>query len=455
MKIKNTNEEIVLHLMLNKNEFYSSLDENDFNDYYCREIFKTITSLYKNKHIIDTATVANQYKDNSISQYIFDIYTDGLALQPNTYYIKLLKEETNKKQLLSKLQDASSKLINGYETKQVIQDLESHIEKINNNQKLSSVDDFDTEYSIKSLISDLSNNAEGYKTGYKDLDKVVTFKNGTINIVAARPSHGKTSMMLNLFCNMAELYQNKKFYFISYEESLKKITLKTLSILSKDFTKDIQEYLLGNKLYNSHDPNFPFNVGLKKYTEYNSTGRIRIIYGSLDIESLCYSIESLKTKCKDSLGVIFIDYIQEIPSRLKHQSRQIELHYICRQLLNVATKTDVVIVLGSQMNRGAVGGNVTSDTLREADDLLNVSNTILSIVNEKKLWEDNNPQSICNMGDSPDLDIRIMKNRDGESGSIIPLKFESEKLLIRDMTKSESIDWKSKKEQYGKKSIGR
>lgn len=77
-------------------------------------------------------------------------------------------------------------------------------------------------YTLDDLQQDLTKTKDGLKTGYKSLDAFVRIPNEAITLVAGRPSHGKTTFMLNLFKNLIEEYSNLHFYFFH----MKKLDLK-------------------------------------------------------------------------------------------------------------------------------------------------------------------------------------------------------------------------------------
>ena len=64
-----------------------------------------------------------------------------------------------------------------------------------------------------------------------------------MTIIAGRPKHGKTTFLYNLMMQMAEssLYDDKKFYFFSYEENGNRIKQKMLSRILEPKFKTIKK----------------------------------------------------------------------------------------------------------------------------------------------------------------------------------------------------------------------
>jgi len=81
------------------------------------------------------------------------------------------------------------------------------------------------------LLDEIANIPPAYKTGYSSLDSFIGFTPGAITLIGGRPSHGKTTLMFNLLLQMSNYYKDEKFYFFSYEEPVKNISVKLLNRL--------------------------------------------------------------------------------------------------------------------------------------------------------------------------------------------------------------------------------
>ena len=74
-------------------------------------------------------------------------------------------------------------------------------------------------YRLADLETDLATMAEGLWTGYESLDQILRIPAGAITILAGRPGHGKTTLQLNLLLSLARCYEDRQFFFFSYEEA--------------------------------------------------------------------------------------------------------------------------------------------------------------------------------------------------------------------------------------------
>jgi len=149
---------------------------------------------------------------------------------------------------------------------------------------------------------------------------------------------------------------------------------------------------------------------------------------------------------KYDTGAVLIDYIQKVKSNRTYQSRQLEIQDISRQLLETSLACSVPIVLGAQVNREVKGiEGLTLDTLREAGDIEQDANLVLGLWNKTQNKEDleRDRQSVYH-DKSPaqatdsvvDLDVVVMKNRDGVTNQKATLSFDRPVLKLKDREKA-------------------
>ncbi len=277
-------------------------------------------------------------------------------------------------------------------------------------------------YTVNNLKADLSNIQEGLKTGYKSIDKTIQIPQEAITIIAGRPSHGKTTTLLNFFVNMVKLYPDREFYFFSYEEPKNQILLKILNILSGECINEannlsnLEGYLRGgiNKLPKINEA----IITLQSWTESH---RLVVCDHPFFVDDLGKEIASLKERGK--MGAIFIDYIQKIKFRGKSSTRQLELQKISESILETAKFNSVPIILGAQLGRGSTKSEVLRlDNLREAGDIENDAKLVLGIWNGAK--ESADAKGDSSMNRMVDLDLVVLKNRNGPSNQTISLVFD-------------------------------
>ncbi|MBX9922927.1 MAG: toprim domain-containing protein [Rhabdochlamydiaceae bacterium] len=277
-------------------------------------------------------------------------------------------------------------------------------------------------YTVENLKADLSKIQEGLKTGYKSIDSTIQIPQEAITIIAGRPSHGKTTTLLNFFVNMVKLYPEREFYFFSYEEPKNQILLKILNILSGEFINEannlanLEGYLRGgiNKLPK-------INEAMATLQSWTESHRLVVCDHPFFVDDLGREIARLKERGK--MGAIFIDYIQKIKFRGKASTRQLELQKISETILETAKFNSVPIILGAQLGRGNTKAEVLRlDNLREAGDIENDAKLVLGIWNGSKETADGKGETLASR--KIDLDLVVLKNRNGPSNQTISLVFD-------------------------------
>lgn len=277
-------------------------------------------------------------------------------------------------------------------------------------------------YTVENLKADLSKIQEGLKTGYKSIDKAITIPQEAITIIAGRPSHGKTTTLLNFFVNMVKLYPEREFYFFSYEEPKNQILLKILNILSEEFITEASNLAnLEGYLRAGADKRPKINEAMATLQSWTESHRLVVCDHPFFVDDLSKEIAHLKERGK--MGAVFIDYIQKIKFRGKSSTRQLELQKISETILETAKFNSVPIILGAQLGRGNNKSEVLRlDNLREAGDIENDAKLVLGIWNgAKEVAESKGDSSMNRM---VDLDLVVLKNRNGPSNQTISLTFD-------------------------------
>ena len=302
-------------------------------------------------------------------------------------------------------------------------------------------------YTSEHFIADIQQRREGYSTGWSGLDEYALIPSEALTIVAGRPSHGKTTVMLNMLYNLVTANPEESFYFFSYEETRSQLALKLMTIISGvqldqyKNTHKIEEYYKTGRLDTSYTKNLTEAQAKAKLDEAKDTyddliksGRLWIIDEPLQVTDLCGTIDSLKGQA----GAIFIDYIQKIKSKYNVQSRQVEIQKISGDLLDTAKRSGVAIILGAQLNRLAEKGeakHISLDQLRESGDIEQDANLVLGLYNHARADYDVNPDSDRSSEPITTIDVKVLKNRSGATNVYTPLSFDSPILTLTEDAK--------------------
>lgn len=154
----------------------------------------------------DESDIELNIKKNEVITELENTFLAGDEI--DTYELQKVRIQEDTDHIKQQLQEAINK-----------KDIPQIIEKSNKyNKKIYEDGVYDQPYSKSDYKEDMVKEIIGYKTGFSDLDNLVAIEPGTLTMIAGRPSHGKTTMMLNMYRNMIQADEDKSFLFYSYEE---------------------------------------------------------------------------------------------------------------------------------------------------------------------------------------------------------------------------------------------
>lgn len=394
--------------------------------------------LHSLKHPVEQETVKS-----FIGKEIFCLPAERLPYLEESIssYSMLKNKEENNKEYVRAL-DIALKL--GHEGKydESIQSMEKKIAEIK--AKSSNNSSILAPYNFEDLQRDVANIHEGFITGYSELDKIVRIQPGAITIIAGRPSHGKTTLMMNILSNVIGIYPNLSFIYFTYEESRIQICLKLISIFCAEPIDNIQNYhgysnnltQISHYIKNHDKINPVLETGTGLFKEYVDDKRLWVIDESYYIDTLINQLYNFKNIYP--LGAVFVDYIQKIKTTGRFGTRQLELQKISGQLLEASTKLSIPIILGCQLGRDKEHKNkVRLDNMREAGDIEQDANLVIGIYNDAMQKAQDEGKQL--LQPEVDLKLTVLKNRNGEVNQEIHLSYNRPIWLIKGRNENEAI----------------
>lgn len=224
----------------------------------------------------------------------------------------------------------------------------------------------------------------GYLVKQNGTSQRLRLPSGKLTEIAGATGHGKTLFLLNLLLNVARLNPDRRFVLFTYEEDSDTIIGYLLNIYLSDLNLMrggdwrtnrilIDEYLKGEGTTNFNPSSVPEFLRRKDlfFRQYIETGRILVNYVESDSSELCRSIRFLSAP-ENNIGGVFVDYFQYInpDPKKKFPTRQEALKNICIELKDIATETQLPVVLACQFNQEVLAPtDVLLNKIGEAGDI--------------------------------------------------------------------------------------
>jgi len=255
-------------------------------------------------------------------------------------------------------------------------------------------------------IEDIKQSGVGLSTGFDSIDKLLNgLRNGTLTVIAGRPSMGKSTLAMNFANNISK---NKSVLFYSLEMTQVQLMMKIVSSETDIPLWKVER----NQL--TEDENDRWYKALAKAGDKNMT---IIDKGGISAEDIVVKARQLHGE--KELGVIIVDYLQIMKY---DKSKEVsELGNITRELKYLSKELDIPVILLSQLSRGVeYRGNkrpLMSD-LRSSGEIEQDADVIIMCYRDEYYTKEASTEKGM-------AEIIIAKNRMGQSG-FVQCKFEGD-----------------------------
>ncbi len=323
-------------------------------DFYYQQyglLFQAMVELYNAGEPVDLITLQSKLKAMNVPAEIssMEFVRDLLTAVPTSAnvksYAQIVKDKSLLRSLIKVTEEIENKCYLGQEeVEDILSDTEKNIFSLLQNRGVR-------EYvPIKEIVlnalekieqaSKTQGNVTGIPTGFIDLDyKMSGLQNSDFILVAARPSMGKTALVLNIAQYVA-FHENMATAVFSLEMSKEQLVNRLFSLESR---VDAQVLRSGN--LNDSD--------WEKLIEgADVIGKSKLIID----DTPGISISEMRSKCRKyklehDLKLIIIDYLQLMSGNGRSDSRQQEISDISRSLKGLARELNVPVIALSQLSR--------------------------------------------------------------------------------------------------------
>jgi len=327
------------------------VDDTMFYDERHRRIFRAMISISQRGEVVDPVTLGNELlrrgelDASGGKEYIGELI-DAVPTSANVeYHAKIVKEKALLRRLIETSTNIITEAFQGRATaEELLDDAEQKIFQVSQQRGLQGFT------RVKELMWPTMERIEalqrggktitGVASGFTDLDELTSgFQPADLVIVAARPSMGKTALVLNI-AQYAAIEKNVPVALFSLEMSKESLVQRMLTAEGRVDAQKMRKGLLRDEDYSR----------LARAAGILSGAPIWID-DSAGISLLEIRSKARRLKADQDIGMVVIDYLQLIQGPASSESRQQEISQISRSLKALAKELAVPVVALSQLSR--------------------------------------------------------------------------------------------------------
>jgi replicative DNA helicase len=414
-------ERSVLGAILLRNEAFNEaaevIDADDFYREAHRRIFNKMVALSERNEPIDLVTLREELTRSSELEeiggaaYITKL-VDGVPRSTNvSHYANIVKEKSTRRALIHQANQIVEAAFDGdLDADEVMDDAERRIFQVADKRirggfvPLSELvrDSFATIEKLQAHKGMVT----GVPTGFTELDEMTSgLQPGDLVIIAARPSMGKTSYVLNIAQHCATMHDSPMTVgFFSLEMSKEQLFMRLLTSEARLDAHRLRSGFLSTDDYGKL---------------VHAIGRLEqariFIDDTASIGVLEMRAKARRLQAEHGLHLVIIDYIQLMSGRGRFDNRQQELASISRSLKGLAKELRCPVVALSQLSRAPEARSdhrpQLSD-LRESGALEQDADLVMFIFRPSVYEKDKTPET------ENVAEIIIAKQRNGPIGTV-------------------------------------
>jgi replicative DNA helicase len=421
-------------LLIDGDAFLKISDQIQSEDFFDKKhsmIFAAMRALHEKRSPIDVLTLSEQLKNESRLDIIggASYLTELTNVVPTASHLEQYAEIVADKAIRRRLIDASRDILNvSHDESKSLQELIEEAET-----RLFDVSQKHVRQDITSLesilgdsfdrLDDLHRNKGGIRgipTGLRDLDKLIAgLQRSDLIIIAARPSMGKTALMLNMSLDIATKAKQGAVLYFSLETSKEQLVDR---LLAAEAGVDAWKLRTGEGL---NDNDF----------ERLSSAMGQLAEAPIFIDDTSsITVSDLRTKARrlhhlHPLAVIMVDYLQLMSggSRFATLANRVqEISEISRSLKILARELNVPVVAASQLSRSVESRNPPIPQLADLRESGSIEQDadIVTFIYRPYYYDDNADPNVT--------ELHIKKHRNGPTDNL-KIFFDPAKQRFRDL----------------------
>jgi len=392
-----------------------------FYDLRHRAVYEVLVEMYDRKAGIDPITVQQILKDRGMLESVGGL--PYLASLPDTvpsaanlqYYIEIVREKFILRKMISTCTAAISQAYeNQGEVDQLLDEVEKDVLQISNARVALNSS------TMKELVHRAIHHIEmyhqrqgqlgGLATGFIDLDKMTDgLHEGEMIVIAARPSVGKTSLVMNIAEHVAVQLKQPVGVF-SLEMTSESLVMRMMSSLARVNARAIREGFLAERDF-------------AKLT--SAAGQLAKAPLFID-DTSGLSILQLRAKARrmhqqHGVKLFIIDYLQLLHSTARRaENRQQEIADISNGVKGLAKELKVPVVVLAQLNRDSEKEKRAPrvSDLRESGSIEQDADLVALLYKEVRDSKGDDDDSAGPEPDTIPVKLLIAKQRNGPTGEV-------------------------------------
>ena len=392
------------------------LNRSDFYEERYGLLFEAIVELFDEKKPADTVMIQEKLREKGAPSditnpaFLADI-VDSVPTSANVrHYAEIVREKSILRSVIRVNADIENDCYRGErETADILQDTEKRIFDLVQNQGRTDITPIKN-IVISALqriqeVAKADQKITGIASGFDDLDLLTAgFQKSDLILIAARPSMGKTALVLNI-AQHACFKEDCKCLFFSLEMSKEQLVNRLLAMESRVDSQNIR-------------------IGHLNDDEWRgiieSAGVIGMSNLAID-DTAAISVAEMRSKCRrykleHGLDMLIIDYLQLMSgsaSGKREVSRQQEISDISRGLKALARELQCPVIALSQLSRAVEQRPdhrpMLSD-LRESGAIEQDADVVMFIYREDYYDKETERKGVA--------DIILAKQRNGSIGTV-------------------------------------
>ncbi len=411
-------QSVIGSMLMDRDAIITAMEMLNREDFYHQQygiLFESMTELCAAGEPSDLITLQNKLKEKDVPEEIssLEFVRELLTIVPTSTniesYAKIVRDNSMKRKLIRTMEALENDCYAGKEPVETIMDRTEH-DIFEILSKRTSGDYVPIQQVVMNALEKIETaskqqgNVTGVPTGFIDLDyRTAGLQPSDLILIAARPSMGKSALMLNL-AEHAALRENLCTAIFSLEMSREQLVNRLFSMESR---VDAQALRTGNLSDSDWE---------KLIEGANSIANSKLIID----DTPGISISELRSKCRKyklehDLRLVIIDYLQLMSGSggRSNESRQQEVSEISRSLKALARELAVPVIALSQLSRAPEqrpDHRPMMSDLRESGAIEQDADVVMFIYRDEYYNKDTEMKGIA--------ELIIGKQRNGPTGTV-------------------------------------